>query len=75
MYSSDIPRNTLQSCLMFHSNLDLLLKTSFEQSFAHPFKLLYHISLVKNSIHRNMNMIDFVYQNKNRNESATLASK
>ena len=58
---------------MFHSNLDLLLKTSFEQTFAHPIKLLYHISLVKNSIHRNM--IDFVYQNKNRNESATLASK
>ena len=29
MYASDIPRNPLQSCLVFHSILDLLLKNLF----------------------------------------------
>ena len=53
MYASDASRNPLQSCLVFHSILDLLLKTPFGQTFTHliTFFLSY---LVKHSIERNM---------------------
>ena len=55
-YASDTSRNPLQSCLVSHSILDLLLnrKPLFEQTFAHPITLFYHIFL-KNSIQRNTN--------------------
>ena len=44
IYGSDTSRNPLQSCLVFHSILELLLKTC-EQSFTHPITLFYHIWL------------------------------
>ena len=55
-YASDTSRNPLQSCLVSHSILDLLLnrKPLFEQTFAHPITLFYHIFL-KNGIQRNTN--------------------
>ena len=54
MYASDTSRNPLQSCLVFHSILDLLLRNSF---WANVYSSYYIISsyLVKNSIQRNMN--------------------
>ena len=42
MYASNTSRNPLQTCLVFHSMLYLLLKA---QTFTHPITLLYHISL------------------------------
>ena len=42
---TDTFTNPLQSCLVFQSVLDLLLKTSFEQTFTHPLTLFYHIWL------------------------------
>ena len=38
-------RNPLQSCLVFHSVLDLLQKPVFEQTLTHPITLFYHIWL------------------------------
>ena len=54
MYASDTSRHPLQSCLVFDSILDLLLKTSF---WANVYSSYYIILsyLVKNSIQRNMN--------------------
>ena len=45
MYASDTSRNPLQSCLVFHSILDLLQKTSFWANFNHFMTLFYHIWL------------------------------
>ena len=42
MYASDTCRNPLQSCLVFHSILVLLQKTSFEHTLTHPMTLFYH---------------------------------
>ena len=42
-YASDTSRNPLQSYLVFHSILYLLLKIPFEQTFTHPLTLFYHI--------------------------------
>ena len=42
MYASDTSRNPFQSCLVFHSILDLFL---FEQTLTHPMTLFYHIWL------------------------------
>ena len=53
MYPLDASRNPLQSCLVFHSILDRLQKTFFEQSLTHPMTLFY-LYLVKNSTQRNM---------------------
>ena len=54
MFASGTSRNLLQSCLVFHLILDLLLRTSF---WANLYSSYYIISsyLVKNSIQRNMN--------------------
>ena len=40
MYASDTSRNPFQSCLVFHSIVDLFL---FEQTLTHPMTLFYHI--------------------------------
>ena len=71
-------KKSAQSCLLFYSILDLLLKTSF--FYSSFYNILSY--LIKNSIQRNMNTrrrrargIAFVYQNNKRNESNTLASK
>ena len=45
MYASDISRNPLQSCLVFYSIVDLLLKPLFEQTFTHPITLFYYVWL------------------------------
>ena len=52
--ASDTSRNLLQSCLVFHSILDLLLKTSFWANFYLSYYIILSY-LVKNSIQRNMN--------------------
>ena len=54
MHLSDISRNPLQSCLVFHSILDLLQKTSFWTNFNSSYDIILSC-LVKNSIQRNMN--------------------
>ena len=54
MYASDTSRNPLQSCLVFHSILDLLQKTSFWANFNSSYDIILSY-LVKNSIQRNMN--------------------
>ena len=54
MYASDISRNPLQSCLVFYSIVDLLLKTSFWANFYSSYYIIL-LCLVKNSIQRNMN--------------------
>ena len=43
MYASATSRNPLQSCLVYHSILDLLQKTSFWGDLTHPMALFYHI--------------------------------
>ena len=53
MYASDTSRNPLQSCLEFHSILDLLLKTSLSANFYSFFDIILSY-LAKNSIQRNM---------------------
>ena len=45
MYASATSRNPLQSCLVYHSILDLLQKTSFWANLTHPMALFYHIWL------------------------------
>ena len=45
MYPSDTFRNPLQSCLVFHSILDPLLKISFSVNFYSSITLFYHIWL------------------------------
>ena len=45
MDASATPRNPLQSCLVYHSILDLLQKTSFWANLTHPMTLFYHIWL------------------------------
>ena len=54
IYALDTPRNPLQSCLVFHSILSLLLKTSLWANFysSHCIILSY---LVKSSVPRNIN--------------------
>ena len=86
MYALDTSRNLLQSCLVFHSILDLLQKTSFWENFNSSYNIILSC-LVKNSIQRNLQQkrretrgrrageIAFVYQNNKRNESITPASK
>ena len=54
MYASATSRNPLQSCLVFHSILDLLQKTSFWANFNSSYDIILSY-LVKNSIQRNMN--------------------
>ena len=54
MYASATPRNPLQSCLVFHSIIDLLQKTSFWANFNSSYDIILSY-LVKNSIQRNMN--------------------
>ena len=44
-YASDTSRNPPQSCLVFHSILDLLQKPLFEQTLTHHMILFYHICL------------------------------
>ena len=85
----DTSRHPLQSCLVFHSILDLLQKTSFWENIysSHDIILSY---LVKNSTQRNMNRrgekrvgagrkkspsFTKIYQNNKRNETITLGSK
>ena len=59
MYASDTSRNPLQSCLVFHSILDILVKTSFWAKFNLPYDIDIILSyLVKNSIQKNMNRRD-----------------
>ena len=53
MYVSDTSRNALQSCLVFHSILDLLLKTSLSANCYSFFDIILSY-LPKNSIQRNM---------------------
>ena len=56
IYASDTSRNPLQSYLVFHSILELLLKISFlSKLFTHPITLIILSYLVKNSIQRNLN--------------------
>ena len=40
-YASDTPRNQLQSCLVFHSILDLLIKIYFWANFTHRITFFY----------------------------------
>ena len=54
MYASDTSRNPLQSCLVFHSILGILLKTSFWANFNSSYDIILSY-LVKNSIQKNMN--------------------
>ena len=54
IYASDTSRNPLQSCLVFHSIFDLLLKTSFWANFYSSYYIILSY-LVRNSIQRNMN--------------------
>ena len=55
LYASDTSRNPLQSCLVFHSILDLLLKISFLANLYSSYYIILS-SLVNNSIvQRNMN--------------------
>ena len=54
MYASDTCKNPLQSCLVFHSILDFLQKTSFWANFNSSYDIILSY-LVKNSIQRNMN--------------------
>ena len=49
LYASDTSRNPLQSCLVFHSILDLLLKISFSANFFSSYYIIL-LSLVNNSI-------------------------
>ena len=42
IYASDTSRNPLQSYLVFHSNLDILLKTSFWANFNLPCDIILH---------------------------------
>ena len=53
MYASDTPGNPLQSRLVFHSILDLLLKTSLSINFYSFFDIILSY-LAQNSIQRNM---------------------
>ena len=53
MYASDTSRNPLQSCLVFHSILDPLLKTSLSANFYSFFDIILSYS-AQNSIQRNM---------------------
>ena len=55
IYPSDTFRNPLQFCLMFHSILDLLLKTSFWANSSNSSYYIILSRLVNNSIQRNMN--------------------
>ena len=52
-YPSDTSRNPLQACLVFHSILDILLKTSFWANFYSSYDIILSY-LVKNSIQTNM---------------------
>ena len=54
MYAPDTSRNPLQSCLVFHSILGILLKTSFWANFNLPYDIILSY-LVKTSIQKNMN--------------------
>ena len=54
IYASDTSRNPLQTHLVFHSILDLLLKISFWANFHSSYYILLSY-LVKNSSQRNMN--------------------
>ena len=54
MYALDTSRNLLQSCLVFHSILDLLQKTSFWANFNSSYDIILAY-LVKNSVQRNKN--------------------
>ena len=54
MYASDTSRNPLQSCLVFHSILDLLQKTYFLANSNSYYDIISSY-LVKNRIQRNMN--------------------
>ena len=54
IYASDTSRNPLQSYLVFHSILDLLLKISFWANFYSSYYIILSY-LVKNSIQRNVN--------------------
>ena len=54
MFASDTSKNLLQSCLVFHLILDLLLKTSFWANFYSSYYIISSY-LVKHSIQRNMN--------------------
>ena len=53
-YASDTSRNPLQSCLVFHSILDILLKIFFWADVYSSYYIILSY-LVKNSIQRNMN--------------------
>ena len=85
IYASDIPRNPLQSYLVFHSNLDLLLKISFWANFYLSYYIIlsYLVKKQYSKEHerkrwetrwRQAGEIAFVYQNNKRNESVTVAS-
>ena len=82
IYASDIPRNPLQSYLVFHSNLDLLLKISFWANFYLSYYIIlsYLVKKQYSKEHerkrwetrwRQAGEIAFVYQNNKRNESVT----
>ena len=53
MYASDTSRNLRQSCLVFHSILDLFLKSSFWTNFYSSYNIILSY-LVKHSIQMNM---------------------
>ena len=82
MYASDASRNPLQSCLVFHSILDLLLKTPFGQTFTHLITFFFiifgetqywkeHEKKRWETCRRPAGEIAFVYQNNKTNESVT----
>ena len=54
MYASDTSRYPFQSCLVFHSILDLLRKTSFWGNVNSSYDIILSY-LVKNNIQRNLN--------------------
>ena len=56
MYTSNTSRNPFQSCLVFHSILDRLQKTSFWANVNLSYDIILSY-LVKNNIQRNMNRI------------------
>ena len=58
MFASDKFRNPLQSCLVFHSILDLWMIPSFPANFYSSCNIILPY-LVKHSIQRNMKRIDF----------------
>ena len=80
MHASDTSRNALQSCLAFHTILDLSLKNSFWVNYHSSYNIILSC-LVKHSIQRIMKSrrrageIAFAYQTNKRNESITLQSK